>query len=711
MIPRLVHALRELGPRSLSQYGLYNLALRSGAYRRRLPIQSWSQVELSGRLCHDVPSDPEGYTAYRVNRQSNSVFKLTPSDHPLLQAVSKAIEEEAKGILDGHFRLFGVPGIHLGFPPNWYAYAPLAGIEAGETVQMQDHWSTYRLEQLPHDVKLLWEPSRFGWVYPLTQAYSLSGDHRYVEGFWTLYTSWLESNPPQAGLHWFSAQEVAIRLIALTFAAYTFSDVMEDEPQRWMDLLRGIVVHAERIPVSLAYARAQDNNHLLVESAALFLVGLCFPEFAKASHWKREGRSLFLAGMDRQVFDDGGYVQHSTNYQRLVLQLGILVAKEASILGEPLNSSALKALADMATCLSALVDEEYGQTPNFGPNDGAMLLPLSNCDFEDYRPTLQAASYLLEGEPRYPSGQWDDLSLWLKLVTGAKGSVTTARQDPMTSQFPEAGLYLTQGKRLKTMFRVVHFRNRPGHSDQMHLDIWYRGVNLARDPGSYLYNANPPWDNPFSGAWCHNTVSLDNREPMLKAGRFLWLGWSRAAILGYWGSPQERVEVLFARYQPWRWSGNKHQRTVARIDGEVLLVSDDILGQGVHNVTLNWNLADLAWHTDRNGLVLRNEDFSTSLTWLVENSSWGLYRAGECISGDDLVENSTIYGWHARTYAQREPGLQLVVQTEGKLPLRMVSLWAFQGEGADALEVSWLPIGEGRPALERLRWGSVEWAV
>jgi hypothetical protein len=711
MIPRMLHALRELGPRSLSQYGLYSLALRSGAYRRRLPTQSWSQVELSKLLRGDIPLDPEQYAAYRRASQPSSVFKLPPSNHPLLRAASKAIVEEADGILQGRFRLFGIPGIQLGYPPDWHAYAPLAGVDAGERIRMQDHWSAYNLEQLPHDVKLLWEPSRFGWLFRLAQAYSLSGDRRYVEGFWTLYTSWHKANPPQLGLHWFSAQEVAIRLIALTFGAFTFSEVMEDEPQRWTDLLRGIAVHAERIPVTLSYARAQDNNHLLVESAALFLVGLCFPEFAKANHWKREGKSLFQDSLDRQVFEDGGYIQHSTNYQRLVLQLGILVAKAASDLGEPLNPPALKALADMAACLSALVDAEYGRTPNFGPNDGAMLLPMSTCDFEDYRPTLQAASYLFEGKPRYPSGRWDDLSLWLGLVTGAKGGVTVERKEPIPSQFPQAGLYLTQGKGLKTIFRVAHFRNRPGHSDQMHLDIWYQGVNLARDPGSYLYNANPPWDNPFSGAWCHNTIALDNREPMLKAGRFLWLGWSQAIILGHWGSSQERVEVFLARHQPTRWSGNKHQRTVAMIDGEMLLVADDILGQGEHGITLNWNLADLVWHLEENRLKLQSEGFTTSLTWSVEKSRWGLYRAGACISGQDLVESAAVYGWQAHTYAQLEPSLQLVVQTEGELPLRMVSLWACQGESEDTLEVNWLPIEEGRAAFDRLRWGSIEWAV
>ena len=33
--------------------------------------------------------------------------------------------------------------------------------------------------------------------------------------------------------------------------------------------------------------------------------------------------------------------------------------------------------------------------------------------------------------------------------------------------------------------------------DQLHLDLWWRGLNIAQDAGTYLYNADPPWDNPL----------------------------------------------------------------------------------------------------------------------------------------------------------------------------------------------------------------------
>lgn len=711
MFLRNVHALRELGLPSMSLYGLYSLALRSGYFRWRLPIQTWEQVDLSRHLNPNVPSNPNGYVGYRGRRQRYSLFQLFDSSHPVIQAESDQIEREANAMLQGRFRLFGIQGLMLGYPPDWHSFAPLAEVSEKTRVNPEHHWSQYRLEQLPQDVKLLWEPSRFGWVYPLSQAYRLSGDARYYEAFWTLYSSWLEANQPQAGLHWYSAQEVAIRLIALLFAAHTFDETLREEPQRWTELLKGIAIHAERIPASLSYARAQNNNHLLVECAALYLVGINFPELQKAQAWKRLGRQCFEGGLARQVFVDGGYIQHSANYQRLALQAGLLVAKAAQDEGIPLSQSSLLSLGTMAQCLSALADEESGSPPNFGPNDGAMLLPLTACGFNDFRPTVQAAWRLLWGQPRYPSGKWDDLALWLGLEGEADGILEGRAGDSMSEQFPQAGLHIIRKENTKTILRAVHFRSRPGHSDQMHLDIWRQGINLARDPGTYLYNADPPWDNRFSGAWCHNTLSIDGREPMLKAGRFLWLEWSQASVLGRWKSSDDQIDVIFAQHRARRRQRSQHQRTLAVVGGDLIVVADDVLGGGEHRLVLNWNLADLTWHEKESGITLKHDRFSVSLLWMFDSSTWGLYRAGEQIAGEDVVEDPTPYGWHASTYAQRKPGLQLVLEARQRLPARIVTLWTFNETDPDALHVNWLPIESGRPAFDHLGWNSLEWGM
>lgn len=711
MVMRLLRALQELGLLTLSKYALYSLALRSGYYRWRLPAQSWSQINLSDLLRSKIPNNPEDYAAYRKDIQTTSIFKLAPGQQPVLQKARRRIESEANSISEGSFQLFGIDNVELGSPPGWHAYAPLAGASGAAPMQDHRHWSLYTLEDLPHDVKLLWEASRFGWVYPLAQAYAFSGEDRYFDDFWTLFSSWLDENPPQMGLHWYSAQEVAIRLIALLYAFHTFSDRLNEFPEGYVKLLAAIAIHAQRIPPTLSYAEAQNNNHLLVESAALYLVGTALPELKSAANWRLKGRRLFDRSIEKQIFPDGGYVQHSSNYQRLALQVGILVAYAAEVEGQPLNEMALKALRAMAACLAALVDETQGTSPNFGPNDGAILVPLSARPFADFRPTVQAAWQLLLGERCYPPGPWDDFAAWLGV--GKEGDkLPTSEVVALTSvDLPYAGLYTARKDRLRAYLRAVTFRNRPGHSDQLHLDIWYGDVNLARDPGTYLYNASQPWDNALSGSWCHNTVTVDRRDPMLRAGRFLWLSRSHALANRYRLGAESPIELLFARHRARQWPGLQHQRSVAILGSDLIIVSDDIVGQGRHQLTLNWNLVDLPWQVGSDRITLRHEAFQTSLDWSVEGGSWGLYRSGKCVDGDPVVENPATFGWHSPTYAQKVPGLQLVITTDQQLPLRMISTWSFNGADTSKLNIGWLPIEENRVAFKAIAWGPHEWAI
>jgi hypothetical protein len=242
------------------------------------------------------------------------------------------------------------------------------------------------------------------------------------------------------------------------------------------------------------------------------------------------------------------------------------------------------------------------------------------------------------------------------------------------------------------------------------MDIWYQGVNVARDPGTYLYNAKPPWNNALSGAWCHNTLILDDQEPMITGGRFLWLDWSEASLRRYPSKPDANIEVLYAFHRAGRRANFIQQRSIARLGSSILLVADDILGRGSHQVTLNWNLADLPWEIENETLELKHEAFISTLTWKSRASiAWGLFRAGERVAGLDFIEATECYGWHADTYADRVPGLQLVMQLNNNLPIRVVSEWTFSTTSIDHPEVNWHPIAPDTPAFKNIRWGSEEW--
>jgi hypothetical protein len=51
----------------------------------------------------------------------------------------------------------------------------------------------------------------------------------------------------------------------------------------------------------------------------------------------------------------------------------------------------------------------------------------------------------------------------------------------------------------------------------------------------------------------------------------------------------------------------------------------------------------------------------------------GLYRAGERIDGETLVEDPIHLGWYAWTYAHKEPNLHYVASQEVNLPLRIAT--------------------------------------
>ncbi len=693
-----LQAARELGPGPLVQYASYAFRLRSGWLRRITPGRGWADRPLSSWLLPGVASDPLGYFAYRQSRSNQWPFAAEPSQIADPETAVAEADESACGRL----RLFGGPPVDFGFPPDWSIFASHDSTDQAR-VSLDRHWTAYSLGALPDDVKLLWEPSRFGWVFRLARAYRLTHDERHAATFWALVESWRSANQPNLGPHWASAQEVALRLMALAFGLEAFAPGLS--VGQTSSLAQIIAVHAERIPPTLDYARAQNNNHLLAEAAGLMTAGILFPEFRAAGHWRRLGEQAFLDGLARQVFDDGGYIQHSTNYHRLALQLGLWVTRLLEMGGETLPERGRQPLARLTQALLTLTDPTTGKTPNLGPNDGALFLPLSACRFADYRPTTQAASLQFLGRPAYPPGPWDELGAWLGLGPVERAGQLSQRQ---ATSLPQAGLSILVGRKGRGVLRCAAFHSRPGHSDQLHLDLWRGGQAIARDAGTYRYAGEGAWDNGLSGATVHNTLVLDGADPMRRAGRFLWLNWAQGRILGRW-SAGSALEAVAAAHDGYRRQGATHRRTVVRAGEDVWLVLDDVVGRGSHRAVLGWLLPDRPWSLCGTELSLDLETGRVAVTILGDDADVGLYRAGELLDGKPLQDASEVWGWYSPTYATRVPGLRLAAQIEGRLPLRLVTCFAFDEVDSP---VSFLLAAPGGPAaLEWVQAGGarLEW--
>ncbi|HLC02066.1 MAG TPA: alginate lyase family protein [Anaerolineales bacterium] len=713
----LLRAALELGPSSLALYAAYRLSIVTGLARRQTPLARWGARPARAWLQNGIPSEPQGYLEHRRVRSSAHPFLFDPDDGlaPRLRDVMRdtgPVLAEADAVLEGDFRLFGEHRVRLGFPPDWAIPADIEETGAGEAFDLRRHWT--ESERVPggRDVKLAWEVSRFGWTFPLVRAACITGERRYADGFWTLLESWKAANQPNSGVNWISGQEVALRLMAVVFAAYGFASFWADAPERMFGLAEFIAVHAARIPPTMSYARAQGNNHLITEATALYTVGLLFPELRHARRWRRSGRTWLVRALRRQIFDDGGYIQQSTNYHRLALEVAMWAARLGSLNRDPLPDDCLEALGRSVACLEALVDPATGEAPNFGPNDGAQFLPLSSQPFRDYRPVVQAASLTFRYRVVYPPGPWDEPFVWLGLK--AESRVGEAAIAQGGDSFPDAGLHLIRGVRTKAILRCGRFASRPGHSDQLHFDLWRDGRNVARDPGTYRYLADVPWDNALAQARVHNTVTVAGQEPMERAGRFLWLNWDQGRLLGRWRTADGMLEMVTAERQGYRDVGISHMRTVVRAGDDLWLVVDDLTrwpagrASGIISppvAVAAWCLPD--WLFALDGRLLTVEVPGEAQPLRVEPSAGkpGLYRAGQLVAGTRIQPELPVWGWWSKTYGLKEPSLFLAVEIGGGLPLRLSTWWYFGSSDPAMLKLGWV---EPRPGVLPLAWLSYQ---
>lgn len=718
-----LRAARELGLKPLLLLGLYQVQLKSGLVRQRTPSYGWSSKPLGYWLKKGYSDDPRFYVEESAQVRSEFFFDKNRSapnpNNTLDKREIDAIHNRARKILAGYFPIFNSQDNKLGFPPKWNSF-PAHGTWASTfAIDPNLHWTEYDLDTFPDDVKFLWEPSRFGWAFILARAFMLSNELEYAESFWQLLESWREQNPPNTGPQWISAQEVAIRLLGLIFCFHAFYPYLVKMPDRLVTLAQTIAVHADRIPPTLMYSRAQGNNHLILEAAALYTTGLLFPDFRHSSSWKDVGKYWFAEAIKFQIFADGGYIQHSVNYQRLALSASLWVIRLAEINRESFSEPIIRSLQSMTDCMGSIIDSNSGRAPNFGHNDGSLLFPQSQTWFHDYRPVLQLASVVLKDRKMFPPGPWDELLSWLGLsVDDARAkrgfdlqrnvpSADSAIESPQaptreSADYPQAGFYILRGVESWGMLRCASFTTRPAHSDQLHFDLWWRGTNVLRDAGTYLYNPTEPWRNALAGSCVHNTLLVDEIEPMDRVGTFLWLNWAEGKVLLKKTSLEGKIDIIIARHDGYKRLGVTVLRSIIRAGDRIWYVVDEILGGGIHSLRNGWLLPDLNWNYGDRVLELCSESLSMRLETAGSDLSNVLIRAGERLSGDVLLNNQDIMGWYSPTYGQKEPGLYLVSYVKDTLPLRITTTITLGDAELSDFDVNLSSPGENEYNIQRV---------
>lgn len=519
---------------------------------------------------------------------------------------------ESDAFARGHARVFSHQLVEVGRPDRW-----TRNVLTGRSVDPYGHWSR-RTDAGADDIKGVWELSRFSWAYALVRAWLRDGEARHVELFWSTLEDWMARNPPNRGPNWMCGQEASLRLIAVTFALQAFRDHPATTDERLSLAARLAEATARRIRDHFAYALSQQNNHGIAEAIGLQTIGTFWPGLPDSAGAYRQGKAALTTQCAELIGPDGGFSQHSTNYHRLLLQLLTWSELVERSVRDTLPE-AVRAKAILATDFLATLMETDGTVPRYGADDGAQLLPLSGCPYEDFRPAVGAALAVFKGE-RLPAGPWDETALLLLGPTAASAA-PALRPDV---DRPDAGVFTLGHARGALFFRApTVFRTRPSHADQLHVSLRWDGEWITEDPGTYSYNAPGEWDG-FAGSRFHNVVTVGDHDCMGRFGRFLWLPWTVCRL-------SRQDEGLAAEHHG--FSGFKSRRRILQVANGFVIIDrlTGRLGQRGECV--------LRWHGRRRaGLEQLTVACSAPST---EEYVTALPDGGE--------------GWHSTHYGSKEP--------------------------------------------------------
>lgn len=593
-----IQLLCKLGILNVIQVVWYRIQIRSGWFRRTLPVSHWNGEDLQSPFSSVAP-------------------KIWPFENESVF-------------------LFGHHEKSLAASPNWLAN----DLERTEASRVSEHWSYGAdFDSNVGDIKGIWEMSRFqgllnaSWKVATVQSRE---SEIAMEQAIALLNDWCIHNPPNRGPNWKCAQEVSIRLMH-----FLYSDVLCNLREKKFASIDNrqifIEAHLSRIFPTTHYAKAQDNNHGTSEAAALYCGGL-WVEYnsldeickRKAAKTKNSGRRLLENRAAKLIMSDGTFSQYSVVYHRMMLDTLVFAELwRRCFRDRPFSSRFYVSAAAATQWLIDLVDVSSFDCPNIGANDGAHLFNASEISYRNFQTSADVARHVFFG--KRPANEKKKHSFYKSFQKELEQDFTVATvtaKGPATTTSAPGGFVRLGNKVNWVVLRLPGYRFRPPQADALHLDVWCEGVNLCPDAGTFAYNIDEEELDEFAGTRAHNTVCFENKNQMPRVSRFLFGNWLNR-VNCFVDRINQKVGCGYTTSK-----GKSHFRSV-EWTGISWLVTDKIEGS-FDNAELRWRLADLRWN------VVGNIAQSNLAKLIVEIDDQEVILKSEIVRESRFYRNSSL---------------------------------------------------------------------
>lgn len=539
------------------------------------------------------------------------------------------------------------------------------------------------------DIKFPWELSRFHHAIILGKVFWLTGDEKYADQFIKQIHSWVEENPPNKGVNWNCAMEVAIRAVNLIWGYFFFRECTKLSNSFHIQFYNLILMHGKHICRNLENKSFIKGNHYIANLMGLLYISTIFPIFKYSKEWKEFSVREIVKEMESQVHQDGTDFEGSISYHRLVTEMFFhatyllttigrfsnqdkkyLTNKEISreIFGENYTDK----LEKMFEFIMSYMKPD-GLAPQIGDNDCGRIVylgALSN-DINDHRHLLAVGGEFFDRNDFRCAGRKcceDAIWFFKRFNVGEQDEIK-----PSSKAFNDSGIYILREDNDYMIIRCGEIGSRGKgthtHNDNLSFELCSDGITYIIDPGTYVYSGEPLLRNLLRSTKYHNTLLINGEEQndFSEVDLFTLHKKSEPRVLVWKADHLKDIFVGEIGFFLNKKLSVKHIREIIFNKREKNWhIKDSVYGKG--QIGFIWN-----FHLNV-GIEIEKKDNKLILTANNRNS---LVMEIEDIDHSELQVTK---GWYSPLYRVKREGKVLTLSLNGDLP-REFSFCFYKNEG------------------------------
>lgn len=452
------------------------------------------------------------------------------------------------------------------------------------------------------DIKNCWEIGRLQFLPQIALA-SLNSQisSELILEFKNQCLDFIAFNPVGMGVQWACTMDVGIRVSNMLIA---YDIISKADRNGIIDtnfteiFIDSIYQHGKFIFNHLEQKEGAAGNHYLFNLIGLLFVTNYLSENDELKKWRLFAEVELQKEFIKQFFVDGGNFEGSTTYHCL--------STEAIIYSTALMLRSKTELSHDYICLLSKVYgftksvlKPSGEIPQFGDSDGGRLFKFSNEDNNllNYFSLIETYSALFgnidstkikspgsiiikdiannhnlpyeekEIKPKVSDFSFQEKNLKYTNTFKISFSDKIDINNLKLFAFQEFGLFVLKNADFYLAISAIsnskmHHSWGHVHNDKLSFELQVKGVDIVRDPGSYIYTSNPEQRNLFRSTKAHHSILIEGVEQNNTIDLFYLERESKCNLLSF---TQNSIELSVQYY------GVLHIRKFEIFDDELVI--------------------------------------------------------------------------------------------------------------------------------------------